>query len=158
MLTLDYQAATQRCEHCAKDYPVSRGSIYESGKPVAIYLAGLHRCTSGGSAVLAIGVAPEDPHGKPESFSIQVWLVNDQYQMTLLDPEKSPWRTHAYLGPMMTRAQALSSPRKTFYFDLADCIVGSNVHVIEFFRSLAEPEKEPPPKRRWRKPRRRRRT
>ncbi|HMC21248.1 MAG TPA: hypothetical protein VKL19_05345 [Thermoanaerobaculia bacterium] len=155
MLTLDYQEATQRCEHCAKDYPVSRGSIYESGKPVAIYLAGLHPCSSGGSAIFAVGVAPEDPRGKAQSFSIQVWLVNDQYQMSLLDPEKSPWRTHGYLGPMMTRAQALASPRKAFYFELADCIVGSNPQVIEFFRGLSEPE--PPPKRGWRKPRRRQR-
>src|SRR5438093_492721 len=112
MLTLDYQEATQRCEHCAKDYPVSRGSIYESGKPVAIYLAGLHPCSSGGSAIFAVGVAPEDPRGKAQSFSIQVWLVNDQYQMSLLGPEKSPWRTHGYRVALMRSSRSRTADSK----------------------------------------------
>src|SRR5204862_7682944 len=118
MLTLDHQHATERCDHCAKDYPVSQGSIYDEGRPIAIYLAGLHPCEGRGSAIFGIGV--NDDGGVPESFSIQAWLVNEQYEMTLLNPEQSPWRSHSYLGQLLTRAEVLASPRTKFYFDLRD--------------------------------------
>jgi hypothetical protein len=138
MLTLDHQHATERCNHCSKDYPVSRGSIYDDGRPIAIYLAGLHPCESGGSAIFGIGV--NDEHSaQPESFSIQVWLVNDQYEMTLLNPEQSPWKSHSYLGRMLNRSEVLASPKKTFYFDLADCIVRKNPQVIAFFEEIEKP-------------------
>jgi hypothetical protein len=147
MLTLDHQHASEWCDHCSADYPVSRGSIFENGSPIAIYVAGLHPCESGASAIFGIGLAP-GTEGIQESCSIQVWLVNDQYEMTLLNPPQSPWRSHAYLGPMLGREEVLGSPRKKLYFDIADCIVGRNPQVREFFGR--PPLKAPSGQRTWR--------
>ena len=118
---------------------MSRGSIFEDGAPRAIYLAGMHACQDGGSVILGAGVMPPDgspPDVRPEAFSIQIWLVNDNFEMTLLDPEQSPWRTHPYLGRMLTRTEVLGSPRKEFFFSIADCVVNRNPTVFAFFKML----------------------
>jgi hypothetical protein len=117
MLSLDHQLVTEPCDHCNADYPVSRGTIFDSGRTVAIYLAGLHPCDAAArTAIFGIGIAPGDDQAKV-AFSFQVWLVGDDYQMTLLDPENSPWQSHEYLGPMLRRAEVLASDRKPYYFE-----------------------------------------
>jgi hypothetical protein len=140
MLTLDHQRATEPCDHCSTEYPVSRGTIFDSGNPIAIYLAGLHPCDSGArSAIFGIGVAPTT-EAPPQAFSIQVWLLGDDYHMSLLDPEQSPWQSHEYLGRMLRLSEVLDSQRKTFYFELADCIVGANPDVKTYFAPDPSPK------------------
>lgn len=99
----------------------------------------MHACQDGGSVILGAGVMPPDgspPDVARESFSIQIWLVNDNFEMTLLDPEQSPWRSHLYLGRMLTRTEVLASPRKEFFFSIADCVVNRNPTVVAFFKML----------------------
>src|SRR6267378_5401015 len=120
MLTLDYQPATEVCRHCSEVYPVSRGSIFIDGVPHAIYLAGLHACESAGSVILGVGVLPPEvgsEEGRPEAFSIQIWLRGDHYEMAVLEPDQSPWQSHGYLGRMLTREEVLASPRKDSFFE-----------------------------------------
>ena len=137
-LTIDAQPASEYCRACKLEYPVSRGSAYENGTPFAIYLAGMHACEKGGSAIIA--VAFRSPGGEPpRAATVQVWAVNEEFQMSVLEPAQSPWLSHTYLGRMLSRAEALEPAFKSSLFRVADAIVHQNRQVRGFFAWLDRP-------------------
>src|SRR5688572_32856539 len=62
-VTLDRQHATETCEHCRGAIAVSRGSVYDDGRPSGLYLAGMHRCDVEPVAILALALL--SPGGGP---------------------------------------------------------------------------------------------
>jgi hypothetical protein len=133
-LSIDRQQSSEICDHCGQQYTVSRGSVYNDGAPFALYLAGMHGCGARKSVVLAIAIKRER-HEKPTAVSIQVWPEESEYKMAVLEPKVSPWRTHTYLGRMLTRKQALASPLIDMFFHIADVVVADNRDVRSFFES-----------------------
>jgi len=137
-LTIDAQSASEYCRTCKLEYPVSRGSAYENGTPFAIYVAGMHACEKGGSAIIAIafrGAAGE----APRAATVQVWAVEEQFQMSVPEPAQSPWLSHKYLGRMLSRTEALEPSLKASLFRVADAVVYQNRQVRGFFAWLDRP-------------------
>jgi hypothetical protein len=125
-LTIDHQDATEPCGHCGADYAVTRGSVYHDERPVALYIAAMHGCAAMKNAVMAVAFPPSD--GKaPIAASLQVWVTPNEIQMSVVEPEQSPWNSHVYLGRHLTRDQVLASPYKERLFEVADAVVALNV-------------------------------
>jgi hypothetical protein len=136
-LTIDAQPASEYCRACKLEYPASRGSAYVNGTPFAIYVAGMHACEKGGSA---IAVPFPSPAGEPpRAATVQVWGVNEEFQMSVLEPAQSPWLSHTYLGRMLSRAEALEPAFKESLFRVTDAIVYQNCQVRGFFAWLDRP-------------------
>jgi hypothetical protein len=55
-LTIDSHVVKQVCNCCQQQFTVSRGSIYEDGTLISIYLAGLHGCDDEKPVFLGIGL------------------------------------------------------------------------------------------------------
>jgi hypothetical protein len=53
---------------------------------------------------------------------LDVWSTDTEIQMSVTDPDESPWREEQYLGSMLTREQALVSPLLPTFFAIADQI------------------------------------
>ncbi len=126
-LTIDYQDVREKCAHCEADYTVSRGSVYDDGEGVSIYLAALHECQGGRVAHLAIAVR-EGYETVTETCAVVLQVRNggEQFEMSLMDPQYSPWNGLDYLGLIMTRLEVLESVHKELFFHIADHIVVEN--------------------------------
>jgi hypothetical protein len=122
ILTLDRQQASDTCEHCARPIPVVRGSIYDDGRPFGLYLIGMHRCSTDAVAIMAVALSLEDG-GPPRVIHIRVDSGPDALEMRFIDPEISPWRTHRYLGAMLSAVEARVSPLRDRFLQVADRIV-----------------------------------
>ena len=134
VLTFDQQSTSDVCEHCGSAYPVSRGSVYADGTPFALYVAGMYGCEGDSIVVLTIAIAR--PVGDlPSAIALQVQLTATELQMSIIAPETSPWRNHTYLGRILTREEALSSPVKEVFFRIADLVVTTNSEVNAFLNS-----------------------
>jgi hypothetical protein len=91
-----------------------------------------------GSVVLGLGVLPPDGVAEdmpPDALTIQVWSVDDDYHMSVVDPDGSPWNHHTYLGEMRSRNEVLGSPHKALFFDIARSIVQENPAVAAYLET-----------------------
>lgn len=126
-LTIDYQDISQSCPHCHETYTVSRGSAYDNGAGASIYLAALHDCGSGRRAHVAIAVK-QGYGGFTETCAATLQIVagETEFEMSLVDPEYSPWKDIDYLGRMLHREEVLRGSLKNAFFHIADHIVTEN--------------------------------
>lgn len=121
-LTIDYQLASQTCDHCKAQFDVSRGRVYNDGKPAGLYLAAMHGCRSR-LVFLAVALRENLNLNFPfVCFLLKVRLAPTEIQMTVTDPEESPWASESYVGSMLTRETALSHPLIKTVFEVADQI------------------------------------
>jgi hypothetical protein len=121
-ISIDFELLDHTCSCCDAPFQVSRGGVYRDGVPIGLYLAAMHGCDLR-MALLAIALQT-DPHN-PEattSIALDIWSTDTEIQMSVTDPEDSPWREEQYLGPILTREQALASPLLPIFFTIADQI------------------------------------
>ena len=121
-LTLDRQGTTETCAHCRAPIAVSRGSVYDDGLPVGLYLAGMHRCSTQPVAILALALLPQEG-ARPQAVHLRVVESAEAVEMMFLDPAESPWREHHYLGQMLAAAEARRSSLRDRFFHVADHVV-----------------------------------
>ena len=137
-ITIDHQVSSQTCEHCHREFEVSRGAAYDNGKGFSIYLAGMHKCGSGSLVHLAIAIREGYKMSHETSaIALQVWATASDFEMQVVDARNSPWRDQSYLGRMMDREEALNSPQKELFFHIADHIVADNPKVQEYLNGTS---------------------
>ena len=132
-LSLDQQIVRQRCSHCGREFTVSRGSAYEDGEGVALYLAGLHACDGPPVAHLAVAIRPgyrDNP--RPEAILLQLWTTADSLSMRVTDAAESPWSGERYLGRLLDRDAALASPLLETVFVIAGRVARDNTAVAGY--------------------------
>jgi hypothetical protein len=126
-ITFDYQVISQTCECCQKEFDVSRGSVYDGGQGIGIYIAALHACHPDKIVHLAIALRQGNGTSRDAySWAIRVWPTETEIQMSVVDAAESPWQNETYLGRMMDRQEALSNPLLDIVFHIADHIVTEN--------------------------------
>jgi hypothetical protein len=113
---------------------VSRGSVYDNGQPLAPYLAGLHGCREQRFVALALAVRTA-PQGVSTAVTLQVQATPKELQMVFLEPDRSPWRGHAYLGSMLGPDEARRSELRPLFLHLAEHVVRQNLDVYRYLTS-----------------------
>lgn len=143
-ITLDAQAVSQRCPECDADFTVVRGSVYDGGDGVGLYLIALHGHSSQGRlghlAVALLDRSAGEP--VPLAAAIDVITTPEQFGFSLVEWEASPWRGEAYLGRMLSPAEVRSSPQRPTFFHVAEHVVEDLPEVRAYF---AEPGAAPDP-------------
>jgi hypothetical protein len=132
-LSIQYQVVREACRHCGADYDVVRGPVFDGDDGVGLYLAGLHRCRSGGSAVLAVSILEGD---SPLTFTLQAWPRAEDIAMVFIDGADSPWAGEAYLGRFLRADEARESELRALALEAADLICGTIPEVIRFLDEL----------------------
>jgi hypothetical protein len=126
-ITIDYQLVQQRCAHCGSTFNVTRGSVYEAGEGVAIYLAALHACQGGKLAHVAIALRPGYQGAQDRrAIALKVWPTATEFQMAVVDAHESPWQNEVYLDHLMDREEALASPLLDTLFHIVNHVVAEN--------------------------------
>lgn len=121
---LDKQLVIQTCPHCQQDFSVYRGSVYNEDKPIALYLAALHKCFQGKNVHLAIGFPGGYlSHPEPIAIAMSITTSENNFDVRIVNPDESPWRSEHYLGRMMGQEEARASTLKDTVFHITDHIV-----------------------------------
>jgi hypothetical protein len=130
-LTIDTQETNAKCSHCGRMYNISRGSVYEENKPMALYIAGMHGCQ--GDRIIALVIAHRrDISEEANTITLRIIPTINKIEMTIIDPKSSPWYGESYLGIMLTREQATNCPIIDEYYTIADCIIENNDKVNQY--------------------------
>ena len=136
-ITIEYEIVEEDCGHCGELYPVARGPVYEETEGKGLYLAGMHRCSEGGSVVMTIAL---EASNALESFTLQAWGTLDEIQMSFVDGEDSPLAGHTYLGDMLSAEDARRSDIRSLVFEVADLICTTIPEVVTFLDDTARPD------------------
>jgi len=138
-LRLDQQTVRQQCVHCGQEFDVSRGSVYEDGEGIALYLAGLHTCDRPPVAHVAIAIRPGyRDNERPEAILLQMWTTEDSIAMHVTDAAESPWSGEQYLGRLLDRVEALDSPLLETVFHIAGHVARDNATVAAYLDAGAD--------------------
>jgi hypothetical protein len=78
-------------------------------------------------------VVPEEAR---VAFTFKIWLGEESYQVSMIDPDDSPWTTR-FLGRRISRADALKHPALQEVFDLSDHIARCDKPLIGFLNPIA---------------------
>ena len=132
-ITLDRQVITKHCDTCAADFRVVRGSAFDCGRPMGLYLIALHGHSADGLLAHLATAILEEKTGEPVASAMVVSATSDQFQFSLVDWNESPWNEERYLGRMLSRADVLSSSSKQIFFNIADRVVEDLAEVREYF-------------------------
>jgi hypothetical protein len=132
-IALDRQVLRQTCPGCGSEFVVVRGSVFESGRPIGLYLIALHGHTAGGRlAHLALAFVNESG-ASPAAAALCVETASDHFAYTVVDWSESPWKTDTYLGSMLDRETVLGSPMKDTIFHVAGHITRDVPEVRQYF-------------------------
>ena|SRR5688572_7627238 len=132
-LSLDQQTVRQHCAHCGQEFDVCRGSAYEDGEPVALYLAGLHACSGPPIAHVAIAIRPGyRDNQQPEAILLRMWTTAASISMSVTNAAESPWSGERYLGHLLDRAEALESAFLETVFRIAGHVARDNPTVATY--------------------------
>lgn len=135
-ISLDKQLVKQICPHCQEDFSACRGSVYDESKPVAIYLAAMHKCFQGKTVHLAIGFT-KGYQSLSETSSIMMSIVPTEkdFEVRIIEPNDSPWKDERYLGHMMKQEEARTSSLKETLFHIVDHIVLNVQEINDYLES-----------------------
>ena len=132
-ITLDRQVVSRRCEQCGVEFVVVRGSVFERGRPIGLYLIGLHGHTAAGR-LAHLALALLDESGMPIAVALDMTATPEDFGYSAVDWSDSPWKGETYLGLMLDRADALASPMKPKVFTVAGRIARDLPEVQHYFQ------------------------
>jgi len=133
-LSIDRQPVSLTCPACDAEFLVVRGSVFDAGQPVGLYLIALHGHSPGGPvAHLAVALRnPEDEDAVPVAVAMDVVPASGEFGFYLVDWRDSTWQTESYLGDRIDRAEALEHPRSEDFLRVAGTIAKSLEEVGEY--------------------------
>jgi hypothetical protein len=131
-ITLDRQVLRQNCTDCGREFVVVRGSVFDSDRPIGLYLIALHGHTRDGRlAHLALAFVNE-VSGAPQAAALCAEAASDDLSFTVVDWSESPWKGETYLGIMLDRNAALATLRELI-FHVAGHVTGDVPEVRAYF-------------------------
>jgi len=125
-LELAEDVASINCSHCGKELKSVCGFITRDGDAYSTYFALLH---TGHDEIVALLTISIGKWWDDEALNERHWLAltvkpsETQFNMRIEEPEKSRHFNLKPLGIPMSRDQALASPLRKAFFEIADYIV-----------------------------------
>ena len=134
-ITLDRQVVLKPCETCQLEFVVVRGSVFEEGEPVGLYLVALHgHSSSGRVGHLALGLRDaQSKESLPVAMAIEVVATPTEFRHSIIDWRESAWAGETYLGRLLDRQEALESPLRSLAFHVADHLLHDVPEVENYF-------------------------
>lgn len=131
MLTIEFEPPSESrpCECCGGRTTRLTRFVHRDGDAYAVYYAQFsdNHPTRGVIATISIGEWGEGstPHQRV-AFALELRATDTEYQVGIVDAERSPWRDAAVIGRTLDRAEALLHPRLSEVFHITDHIVAED--------------------------------
>ncbi|MBK1890328.1 hypothetical protein Undi14_09765 [Undibacterium sp. 14-3-2] len=138
MLKIEFEEPTEsRCECCGNTTIRLTRYVYKDNNAFAVYYASF---TKGHpekrlSGIIGLGEWGDDSLASEHrvAFPFQIWLKEDNFQVGLIDKEKSPWSHVTFLGKILDRESALSHKWISDVFHITDHMVVDDKEIADFF-------------------------
>jgi hypothetical protein len=123
-----------RCLECGHQTGGSHGLLDEDGEPKAIYRATWCPGHKPGAATLLIGIGDEWETSERGDLAVllEVRAAAEQFEMSVLEADRSPWPETGVFGPLLDREEALESERIQEVFEAAGRVVTEDPRVSAF--------------------------
>jgi hypothetical protein len=126
---------TTRCDCCGGLTTNLMRFVFRDGDAYAVYYAAFSDNHADGIISVLIGLGEWGDEASPDDrtgFALQIRLSNGDYQVMIVDPERSPWTHAALLGRILNRDEALVHPLVQEVFQLTDHIVHHDTEVHQY--------------------------
>jgi len=112
-----------------------RGSVYDAGELIGLYLIGLHGHTPRGrKAHFALAILDGSCNAPPAyAVALNVVATAEQFEYSAIDWAGSPWPHETYLGKMLDRDEALASSHWPTFSHVAEHLVDDLPEVQAYF-------------------------
>jgi hypothetical protein len=114
--------------------------VYRDSDAYAAYYAAFSDNHADGIVSVLIGMGEWADDAPPEgrvAFAAQIRTTQGEYQVMIVDRDRSPWKDVTYLGRILDRQEALAHPLVTEVFHLTDHIVHDDSEVHEYLERVA---------------------
>ena len=126
------------CECCGNTTTRLTRFVTRNGNAFAVYFVMFTEEHEDRSAAVMVGIGDWGDDTIPEearlAFTFRLWLANDSYQVSMIDPDDSPWET-THLGRRLPREEALNHPLIQEVFDLSDHIVKCDQPLVDYLNA-----------------------
>jgi hypothetical protein len=123
------------CECCGRASKRLTRFVTRNGDAFAVYYVKFTEGHDNRKAYVMVGFGDWDDNALPDeartSFTYEIWLADDAYQLSLIDPDQSPWDT-GYLGHRLSAIEARAHPLLQEVFDLSDHIVRCDESLVAY--------------------------
>jgi len=136
MIEIEFENPTvDKCACCGEEMVTLTRFVYQDGDAFAVYYAKftkshkdrvVHGLISVGG--WGEGTTPRDRI----AFPFVIWTNAENYQVTLTDKEKSPWKDIELLGQILDRHEALVHPWLKDIFHITDHLVADDKIIADY--------------------------
>jgi hypothetical protein len=114
------------CACCGRKITNLTRFVTRDENAYAVYYVQFTEGHEGRRAAVMVGLGDWDENALADearvSFAFYIWPSEDSYQVSIIDPDDSPWTTD-FLGRRLVRAEALEHPLLPEVFALSDHVV-----------------------------------
>jgi len=135
-IELDEPESQSRCDCCGGVTTTLTRFVYQDEDAYAIYYARFSNNHPDEMMSLAVGLGDWDEASinQRTAFALQLRLIDDKFQVMVVDRELSPWNTTTVLGPMLDREDALKHSRIKEVFHITDHMVLDDPAIRAYFQ------------------------
>ena len=136
MLTFKFESPdTSQCECCGGQTTVLTRFVYRDGDAHAVYYARYSDNYPDRVVTVTISLGEWGKGANPDqrvAFALEIHSTENEYQIGLIDAERSPWREAKILGRTLDRSEALAHPLVNEVFHITDHIVAEDTPIHEY--------------------------
>ncbi len=128
MLTIEFEPPSESppCECCGGRTTRLTRFVHRDGDAYAIYYALFADNHPDRTVSATVSIGEWCDGSTPDqriAFALELRATDAQYQVGIVDVERSPWRSATFIGRTLSRAEALAHPRLSEVFHITDHIV-----------------------------------
>lgn len=124
------------CECCGNCTTKLVRYIFQDDTAHAVYLASFTPGHEDKVVHVLVGLGNWGEDADPterRAFAVKIWDNDDQWAVSVLDRDESPWGGVEFLGNILERDEALSHQWISEVFHITDHIVAEDGPIIEYF-------------------------
>jgi hypothetical protein len=141
VLTIEFEKPTQStCECCGGTTTRLTRFVSRDGDAYAVYYATFSDNHPDRSVSMVVSLGEWGEAATPEqrlAFPLVLRAGTENYEVTVVDAETSPWRETTLLGRVLDRAEALAHPWIADVFHITDHVVEEDIVVKRFLDQQA---------------------
>jgi len=137
MIEIEFEDPTiEKCSCCENTTVRLTRFVYQDNDAFAVYYVLFTEGHEDKIAHSLIGLGEWGEEGTPEmrtAFAVDIWDNDDNWVVTVIDKDDSPWSHVDFLGNIINREEALNHKWISDVFHITDHIVTEDRPVMEFF-------------------------